>query len=143
MAEPFYADGLSFSCTRCSNCCRHDPGFVFLSRIDITRLADGLGVTAETFVDEYCRSVDIGGFTRLSLNEKSNYDCIFWENGGCTVYEHRPLQCRSFPFWSSNLASREDWESLASFCPGINQGTLHPREEIESLLAQRLEEPLV
>ena len=33
-ADPFYAEGLRFACTRCSICCRGEPGYAFfLKRI--------------------------------------------------------------------------------------------------------------
>ena len=83
-----------------------------------------------------------GPETRLSLKEKPNLDCILWESGGCSVYEARPLQCRSFPFWSSCVASSEEWEYHARQCPGMGKGPLHSREEIDRWLALRLKEGL-
>ena len=35
MSEPFYAEGLRFSCERCSACCRGEPGYVFLTKEDL------------------------------------------------------------------------------------------------------------
>ena len=95
MDSVFYSEGLRFECVRCSNCCRHEPGYVFLSENDLERLASGMGVTRNEFVSKFCRTVAIGNFSHVSLTEKENYDCIFWEDGGCTVYGHRPLQCRT------------------------------------------------
>ena len=92
-------------------------------------------------VDTYCRTVDLGGFSRISLREKYNYDCIFWEQDGCSIYPERPLQCRSFPFWSSNLASRETWDTAAETCPGIGNGNRHSKRKIEAWLKKRLKEP--
>ncbi len=40
MEEVFYGRGLRFECTRCSRCCRHNPGYVFLSPVDLARLAE-------------------------------------------------------------------------------------------------------
>jgi Fe-S-cluster containining protein len=56
-----------------------------------------LNLEAELFVKKYCRWVDQGGDPILSLVEKSNFDCIFWDQG-CTIYQARPDQCRSYPF---------------------------------------------
>ncbi len=64
-------------------------------------------------------------------------DCVFWVDGACSVYEDRPLQCRSFPFWAPYLGSREDWDALESRCPGVNVGELHSVETIEEWLASR------
>jgi Fe-S-cluster containining protein len=95
------------------------------------------------FVETWCRWVPIGGgVERLSLKEKSNYDCIFWK-GGCEHYAARPLQCRTFPFWPSILNTPGAWKIAKSGCPGMGQGTLFSRAEIESHLAARAAEPVL
>lgn len=136
----FYKDGLKFSCTRCSTCCRHTPGYVFLSGNDVTALAGHLRITVEELKRVYCRQVSFGLVKRLSLTEKKNLDCIFWEEGGCSVYPSRPFQCRSFPFWASSISSREEWDRCAETCPGIGKGTLHPASVIDEWLRKRREE---
>ena len=143
MNEPFYADGLRFECTGCSHCCRHSPGYVFLTAADLSALSAKLRLSQNDFVETYCRSIELGGFSRLSLTEKSNYDCVFWRDGGCSLYEARPLQCRTYPFWSSSLGDKDDWEHLALECPGANRGRLFSRAEIDELLEKRLREPLL
>jgi Fe-S-cluster containining protein len=92
-------------------------------------------------VENYCRWVSVpGGYEQLSLKEKSNFDCIFWERG-CTVYKSRPLQCRTFPFWESIVFSRQAWESLA--CPGAGKGGIHSGEYIAGCVEQRKAEPVL
>ncbi len=137
---PFYSQGLRFECTRCSACCRHTPGYVFLSPADLARMSAFLGVDGTEFRRSYCRQVSFGPASRVSLTEKPNLDCVFWEAGGCAVYEARPLQCRSFPFWSSQLGSRADWKECGQRCPGVGKGRLHGRAEIEHWLKLRLAE---
>ena len=140
--EPFYASGLRFSCTRCSSCCRKESGFVYLSQNDLSRLAKKFQMDYTAFITTWCRWVPFDrGRDRLSLREKSNFDCIFW-SGECTVYQARPLQCSTFPFWDSVLCSKEAWEAAGSSCPGINAGESHNREEIADCL-RLLEEELV
>jgi hypothetical protein len=141
--EVFYGSGLRFECTRCSRCCRHTPGYVFLSPSDLDALAAAVGVDREEFLRVYCRHVDVGLAGRVSLKEKANLDCVLWENEGCSVYEARPLQCRAFPFWNACVSSREEWERHATQCPGIGKGAVHSRREIERWLARRLEEGLL
>jgi Fe-S-cluster containining protein len=94
------------------------------------------------FVEKYCRWVDLGQGLVLSLREKKNYDCIFWDNG-CTVYAHRPVQCRTYPFWEGPLASAEKWKWEGRFCPGINRGKLHDKASIEEALARRRAHPVL
>ena len=139
--KPFYSEGLRFSCTRCSECCRHEPGHVFLSKNDIQLLAESLKMGYNDIVEKYCLWVPVpGGEKQLSLREKPGFDCIFWQDG-CSVYNSRPLQCRTFPFWKSTLSSRGAWENLC--CPGIGKGSLYSREHIENCLAQRKAEPVL
>ncbi len=137
MCEPFYKDGLKFECTQCSKCCRFDPGYVFLSYNDLDRLLIHFELSRNIFIEKYCRVVDIGDQKRLSLIEKANYDCIFWKDGGCTIYEARPLQCRSYPFWKPFLTDREAWDAEAESCPGMNNGLPVEREAVEKWLSLR------
>jgi len=139
--KSFYMEGLRFSCTRCSACCRHEPGYVFLSKNDLELLAGALKMEYSGIVEKYCLWIPApGGEKQLSLREKPNYDCIFWQDG-CSVYQARPLQCRTFPFWKSTLSGPDAWKSL--LCPGIGKGTLHSREYIESCLTKRNAEPVL
>ncbi|MDR3343698.1 MAG: YkgJ family cysteine cluster protein [Treponema sp.] len=140
---PFYIEGLCFSCTRCSTCCRYERGFVFLTEKDTTLLAAALQVSYTDFVDTYCRWVSMEpGREQLSLKEKPNYDCVFWENG-CSLYEKRPLQCRTFPFWESLLASFDAWKRAAGSCPGMGRGMLHGKDEIEAYIIRQRTEPVI
>ncbi len=142
MSENFLSDGLQFECTRCGYCCRHEPGFVFLSKKDLESLLEYFSISRQDFIEKYCRIVDVGFFKRLSLIEKPNNDCIFWQDGmGCSVYQARPFQCRSYPFWHAVVDSKESWEEEAGSCPGINQGKKHSEEEILNWLAQREKDP--
>lgn len=143
LQEPFYEKGLRFSCLRCSKCCRHTPGYVFLSEKDLKGIAAYLHLDSEEVSSRYCRIVHIGGFKRLSLKEKDNLDCIFWEADGCRIYKKRPLQCRSFPFWSGNLLSKDTWERTADMCPGVGQGKWHSSKSISRWLAKRNAERLI
>ncbi len=134
--QEFWHEGLCFSCTSCGHCCRHEPGYVFLSRKDINALAGYFGLSAQEFINRWCRSVHMGIASRISLRETPNYDCVFWDKG-CSVYPVRPLQCRTYPFWAGNLGSRREWDEEARSCPGMNQGAWHSRSEIERAIKAR------
>ena len=146
----FYTNGLNFSCTGCSTCCRHESGYVFLSRIDVSRLLKALKIDNKAFIEGFCRWIpSINETEQLSLKEKSNLDCIFWSgsvlngNGGCSVYDARPLQCRAFPFWQSVVHDKNSWKATARECPGMDMGILHSKDSIEKWLAAREKEPII
>src|SRR5574344_577175 len=126
----FYDKGLKFSCTRCSRCCRVVPGFVYLSRSDLTNLCICFKLNDGNFIKKYCRWVPYYDHTEvLCLKEKENFDCILW-NEGCTAYDHRPIQCSTYPFWTYLLESQFSWNERSHICPGINSGELHCKDEI-------------
>ncbi len=133
----FYEKGLQFECTGCNYCCSCEPGFVFLSPKDLKRLSTHLGITQDACIDTYCRTVPMGSFSMISLEEKKNYDCIFLTEKGCSVYEGRPEQCRTYPFWSSIVEDKAAWEAEMASCPGMGEGRLYTKEEIEKLLENR------
>ncbi|MBO5137289.1 MAG: YkgJ family cysteine cluster protein [Spirochaetaceae bacterium] len=134
MAEPFYAQGLRFSCKECSHCCRHEPGYVYLSEKDLTNLCQWFNLDRQDFIKKYCRWVSYyDGTEVLCLQEKENYDCILWQEC-CTAYEARPIQCSTYPFWSYIVESKESWQKEAMECPGINCGSLCKAEQIEKCL---------
>lgn len=139
----WFEEGLNFTCTRCSNCCRHDSGYVFLSEADISRLSGAFGLSREEFIDRYCTRVNLGIASRISLNEQPNYDCVFFQEGRCSVYPVRPLQCRSYPFWANIVETPQAWQNEASHCPGINIGPRKSRETVMEWLEARKTQPLV
>lgn len=134
---PWYREGLRFTCTQCGNCCSGEPGYVWLTRQDIERIAAALGMQVEAFARKHVRRVGL----RFSLKELPNGDCTLLKRDGertcCTAYQHRPVQCRTFPFWNEHLKSQRSWAEAAEKCPGINQGQQHSFVAIEQLRIQK------
>lgn len=129
----FYDDGLKFECQKCSFCCGHSPGFVYLSKQDLQSLCKFFGMSIKNFIEKYCRWVNYYyGAQVLALLEKKNYDCILWENG-CSAYQARPLQCSAYPFWSWMVKDKETWDDCSRDCPGMNKGRLWTADEIEKI----------
>jgi Fe-S-cluster containining protein len=141
--KPWYADGLTFTCQQCGNCCTGGPGYVWISDEEIDRMARFLKLSRQQVVTRYCRRIG----QRVSLNEKRTpqglYDCVFLQevklgNGQvkriCTVYDIRPLQCRTWPFWEGVLDNPQRWSEAAKRCHGINHGSRRfALAEIEAL----------
>jgi uncharacterized protein len=132
VSAPWYREGLSFECQRCRGCCRGEPGFVWVSELELAELASELGLETEDFRARYCRTV--GG--RISLRERHDGDCVLLGPEGCLVYETRPTQCETFPFWPENLRRPSDWEATARDCPGLNRGPKHSLESIRTALGR-------
>jgi hypothetical protein len=141
MKEYAEEQGLMFSCTMCGSCCGGAPGYVWLGLSDIAGLSLFLKIKPMALIDTYCRKFHtLEGFS-LSLKEKkSTYDCIFLEQGRCSVYSARPIQCRTYPFWEEVLASSDSWNQEKRFCPGIGKGNLVSLEEIQNRVHLRRSE---
>lgn len=126
--EKFYKKGLKFGCIGCGNCCKIGDGYVHATREELESIAEYMNLsleeTIQTFVEQ---SIDEHTY---ELKSSSEGECIFLKDNRCIVYELRPLQCRTFPFWPENIKSFYRWKSLKEFCPGIDAGKLYSADEI-------------
>jgi Fe-S-cluster containining protein len=127
--------GLRFGCTMCGNCCSGPPGFVLVDDDEINALAQRLNLTRADFLRQYTHMETEG----RSLNEVRNQhgnDCVFLDRqkipgkAVCGVYQDRPKQCRSWPFWPSLLKNREAWTQAKRKCPGLDNGKLVTVDQI-------------
>ncbi len=127
--EPWYAEGLAFECTQCGDCCGGEPGHVWVGDDEIEAIADHMDLDVDAFEHQFVRQVGI----EKSLKEYPDGDCILLdpETRKCSVYESRPIQCRTWPFWDSNLAKKNDWKETCRVCPGSGQGRVYTFKEIE------------
>jgi Fe-S-cluster containining protein len=102
---------------------------VWINQAEIRALAATVGMTVPKFQKKYIRRVGI----RRSLIELPGGDCVFFDSRTrtCRVYAVRPRQCRTWPFWESNLRSSEAWQEMANHCPGANCGPLVSLEAIQ------------
>lgn len=135
-ADPASGDlGLRFQCTMCGNCCSGPEGYVLVDDKEAAALAAHLNLSLAEFLERYTHMTSAG----RSLTEKTTphgQDCVFLDRDKfpgkavCGVYELRPKQCRTWPFWKSLLVSRKRWELASRLCPGINKGPLFPPDEI-------------
>lgn len=122
----WYEQGLRFKCTGCGACCTGSPGYVWITEPEAMEMADFLKIPLTEFIRLYTRLVK----GRLSLKEHpKTYDCVFLNGRKCQVYGARPTQCRTFPFWSDNLTTREEWAETAKRCEGID----HPDAPLISI----------
>jgi len=129
-ALPWYKDGLQFECTVCGRCCTGGSGFVWVSQTEIDSIAAQMGLTPLMFEQVFVWTVRP---KQRSLKEYPNGDCVLLndQTHRCRVYAERPIQCRTWPFWTQNLLSPNTWSAIAATCPGCNRGRLYSLEEIE------------
>lgn len=131
---PWYIAGLAFECEQCGGCCAGpDEGYVWINQDELAALSEFLGQDVQQVTKKYVRRA---GRRQTIIEDAKTNDCIFLKPGptgkGCCVYEVRPSQCRTWPFWPTNLADPESWAAAAQRCPGINRGKLYSFHEIEA-----------
>lgn len=135
--KPWYTKGLRFECTQCGNCCKNhgDYSYVYLSDVDVERIAAHLELTPARFIGLYCREED--GWISLRMDAPA---CPFLgEDHRCGIYEVRPKQCATWPFWKENL-QRATWEGVVrACCPGIGKGPLFSAAEVERIARENEE----
>ena len=138
----WYAGGLRFRCTECGNCCTGPPGAVWFNDDEAVTMAEALGMTEAAFRKKFARKLNAG----WSLNERKTahgFDCIFLDRetdpgeARCRIYQARPTQCRTWPFWPENVESKDTWDATKHHtpCPGMDKGTLYSADEIRRRLA--------
>lgn len=93
-------------------------------------MAKLLKMTTPAFTRKYCGKHN--GIWHLKADD-TQADCLFLENKRCGVYEARPTQCRTWPFWPEVLNSKSWSKEVASFCPGVGKGKTWSAEEIQKI----------
>ena len=104
---------LEFRCTGCGNCCTET--IVPITHEDLKRLEAGTGLSAEELVDfhkpddfedggEGLHVVELNvgkrimGLRKRTDRKTKKSACQFLRDNRCTVYAHRPVTCRLWPF---------------------------------------------
>jgi len=109
------------ACKTCSGkCCRGFTGYVWISRVELEKMARTRKLDLASFSTQYVRQVQ----GRLSLQEQfinGEHICCFFDpiECQCTIYQSRPNQCRTFPFWDQFKTNPQD---LFLECPGTSWG---------------------
>ena len=132
--QEWWASGVRFECQGSGQCCvsHGEFGYVYMTAIDRRRMAAVLKIPTRQFTREYCVKKD-GWFILRDFDK----DCRFLKDKRCTVYEGRPSQCRTWPFWPENMNSKTWHKEIASFCPGIGKGPVRSPQEIKQALKQK------
>ena len=110
---------LSNTCKTCGGkCCRGFGGYVWVSMEELEKMAGTRNMGVALFSKQYVRQVQ----GRLSLQERvinGEHFCCFFDyiDCQCTIYQLRPKQCRTFPYWNQ---FKKDPQHLFAECPGVS-----------------------
>ncbi len=129
--------GLRFECTECGDCCRRrgSYAFVYINDAEVDALAEHLDLTRRSFMRRHT-FLDELGWRQLRFDDAA---CRFLdaETNKCTVYEARPTQCRTFPFWRDFVEKSEWTPEVQQICEGIGEGDAWPADVVEATMAEK------
>lgn len=130
-------EGIRFECQGSGQCCTShgEFGFVYLSLDDRRKMAKYLKISTLAFTKKYCDKRD--GAFHLKEDPK-NPDCMFLKNKRCGVYQARPTQCRTWPFWPEVMNAKAWSKEVKAFCPGVGKGKLVSPDKIEQQLREQI-----
>ena len=136
-SKVFLAEGIQFQCQGSGNCCvsHGSYGNVYVTPSDRKALARALGLKPSVFTRKFCQR-KLGVW---KLKDGDTKDCLFLKNKRCTVYQARPTQCRTWPFWPEVMNAKAWNREVASFCPGVGKGRVWPVEEIQRELNAQIQ----
>jgi len=106
------------ACESCEgNCCIGESGYIWVTPNEIKDIAAFLEMDEATFRAQHLRKISY----RFSLKERKvgeSYECEFFDmkQKRCTIYDVRPSQCRTFPFWDY---FKDKINEVEKECPGI------------------------
>jgi Fe-S-cluster containining protein len=108
----------SSACATCEGrCCTGESGYIYVTKAEIFAIAEVLEMDVTEFALKYLFKK---GY-KYSIKENKiddSYECVFYDRktNGCKIYNARPNQCKTFPFWEYYKTRVEE---LKLECPGI------------------------
>lgn len=124
-------------------CCKSSPGegaYVFLTLADRDNLIrQGKSEYLFRGAFQWTRFINKMSL-QWAIQKKPNGDCVFLEDGKCSVYHYRPTQCRTFPFWPEHWITK--FKNAKSWCPGFklnDKGELDLLTEYQTLVNEQLQ----
>jgi Fe-S-cluster containining protein len=124
--------GIAFRCRQCGECCSW-PGSVFFTQEEIERAASVCEQSVPEFIDRYrLRYLEWGEWELASARGCPLLD----KDKRCRIYQARPLQCASWPFWRSQVKDAAARRELMRECPGCRTGPWYDNHQIEKRVTE-------
>lgn len=107
------------ACDTCAgNCCIGESGYIWITEKEINVLAMHLNITQEELRIKYLNKISYKHSIKEVKLSEDNFACVFFnlEKRQCSIYEARPTQCRTFPFWEY---FKKNTKEVYEECPAI------------------------
>lgn len=124
MSNLIKVEGYNFAfepsvCSICrGNCCIGESGYIWINSIEIEKLAFYLKLSSKEFIDKYLFKVGYKYSIKEVKLDENNFACCFFDlkDRKCLIYDYRPSQCRTFPFWDY---FKKNVNEVYKECPAI------------------------
>ncbi len=124
MSNLIKKDGFNFAfdpngCNNCNgNCCIGESGYIWINSQEIQALSLHLKISVEDLKIRFLNKIAYKYSIKEVKLASNNYACCFFnlDKKQCSVYDVRPNQCRTFPFWDY---FKENEEEVYKECPAI------------------------
>ncbi len=106
-------------CESCGgNCCIGESGYIWINKLEIEALSKHLNLDVDKFVSIYLNKIGYKYSIKEVKLAQDNFACCFFDldKRQCSIYEYRPIQCRTFPFWDYFKKNRKE---VFEECPAI------------------------
>lgn len=106
-------------CETCEgNCCIGESGYIWISKEEIENLAKHLNLTVQETAYKYLFKAKYKFSIKEVQISENSFRCVFFdlEKKQCSIYDTRPKQCRTFPFWDYFKNKKEE---VKEECPAI------------------------
>lgn len=123
MAQLIRKESFDFSfnpdaCKTCGGkCCTGQSGYIWVKQDEIEKICKFLQIPQSSFLKLYLDKIGYK-FSLREFKYKDGYACVFFDTKKkeCEIYEVRPNQCRTFPFWDYFKTNIKEAQEE---CPGI------------------------
>ena len=106
-------------CKKCfGNCCCGVRGNVWVNQMEIQKISLLLQVHPIDFIHTYCWKKD-NAYVLKEVFYDHYHVCVFFDSnrGWCSIYEVRPIQCQTYPFWEYYKTHPEE---IVKECQGVS-----------------------
>jgi Fe-S-cluster containining protein len=111
-----FDDSKCFECG--GRCCTGESGNIWINKEEMADLASLLDIDVEELKKIYLKKIKYKYSIKEYMTKEFGYVCAFFDTQKkmCQIYEARPKQCRTFPFWDSFINNIEE---VKQECPAI------------------------
>jgi Fe-S-cluster containining protein len=93
-----------------------------VNQAELEALSTKMELKLPEFMRRYTEDRVVDGATTTSIKNRGGGCALLdQDRKTCRVHEVKPLQCRSYPFWSHSLVGEAEFEAEKERCPGIGE----------------------